>query len=352
MTENDFDDLDWAQIARYLGGELSPAEARALELWFEADERHRRLLQEVRAAWEASGSLKAPWDAEAAVQRLRDAAVDGSVVLPRGSARTTRPPLFLPPRRRRLPATIAASIALLALAGGLLWRFAQPASGPVTQAPATTEVATRPAQRAEIRLPDGSRVLLGVASRLRYGRDFGGRARTVELEGEAYFEVVRVAQRPFRVRAGVGELEDVGTAFVVRSYGGRGVQVVVARGAVMVRRPSAPVDQLLVTEAQLARLDENGIVRRKDVNVARYLAWTRGELVFTDAPLTDVATELSRWFDVDVRVSDPRIRARRFTGSFGHQPVTSVVHAIAAATDVDLVHTPEGWRFRAKPPAS
>lgn len=355
MSIDDFDDLDWAQVARYLGGELPEAEARALERWFERDEAHRRVLAETRAAWEATASPRAEWDAETALQRLRNAVAHAAGEP--DSLRRLRPPrvrVLARPEHRFLPAAIAASLALVGLSGALVWRLwhaAPPVNAPPVP-PVMTEVATRRAERAEVRLTDGSRVVLGVASRLRYPRDFGVGSRTVELEGEAYFDVVHDEARPFRVRAGPGELEDVGTAFVVRSYGGRSVLVVVAKGAVMVRRPAASTDGVLLTAAQLARLDDAGIVRRDGVRVDRYLAWTRGELVFTDAPLVDVAAELSRWFDVEVSVGDSAIGARRFTGSFGREAVTSVVRALAAATDVDVDRADGGWRFRSKAPGS
>lgn len=347
MTANDRQDIDWAQVARYLSGELPVAEARALERWFERDPATHQLLAEARAAWEASAAPQGEWDAEAAVQRLREAVAEAAV------ARPIRVPTFTWPRRRFFPAALAASLAVLGVSSALVWGLWQ-ANGTARGAPpaAMTEVATLRGQRAEVRLPDGSRVTLGVASRIRYPRDFGLGERTVRLEGEAYFDVVHDAARPFRVRAGAGELEDVGTAFVVRAYEGPDVQVVVTEGVVVVRRPAAPGDSVVLTPAQLARVDDRGIVQHTDIDVGRYIAWMRGELVFTDATLAEIAAELSRWYDVDVRVADPAIGARRFTGSFGRQPVEAVVRAIAAAADVAVGRAAGGWDFRAKSPPS
>ncbi len=352
MSTNDFDDIDWGQLARYLNGDLPAAEARALERWFDRDDEHRRVLAEARGAWEASEPLRTGWDANAAVRRLRDAAgvQDALSVSPttpiRSARRIERAPSFVWPSRRFSTAAIAASIGLLVMSGTLLWQHSRPAAAPASASPiALNEVLTRPGERAEVRLPDGSRVVLGVASRLRYPRDFGVGARALDLEGEAYFDVVHDAKRPFRVRAGAGELEDVGTAFVVRSYSGPKVQVVVARGAVVARRTGVPRDSLLLTANDLAQLDDRGMVRRGHVNVDRFVAWTRGELVFTDATLADVAAELSRWFGVPVVVGDSTVVNRRFTGSFGRQDVGSIVHAIAAATDVAVRGDRDGWRF-------
>jgi transmembrane sensor len=52
---------------------------------------------------------------------------------------------------------------------------------------------------------------------------------------------------------------------------------------------------------------------KRQLNVERLLGWTRGELVFEDTPLSDVARDLERWFDVQVRIEDPALRSRPWT---------------------------------------
>lgn len=52
---------------------------------------------------------------------------------------------------------------------------------------------------------------------------------------------------------------------------------------------------------------------RRQQDVERLLAWTRGELVFDDAPLEDVARTLERWFDVEVRIDDPALRELHYS---------------------------------------
>ena len=52
---------------------------------------------------------------------------------------------------------------------------------------------------------------------------------------------------------------------------------------------------------------------KRQQNVERLLGWTRGELVFEDTPLSDVARELERWFDVQVRIEDPAVASLRWS---------------------------------------
>ncbi len=370
MTQNPsrHHDLDWAQLARYFGGELAPGEARALEHWFDQDDESRRVLIEARAAWEASAAPNGRWvaDAEAGVQRLRRAIAampletsqemlispalpsDSTVAEParQRPARPIRPPRLVWRERRLAPAALAASLAALAISTAALWSLHRGSSAVHPAPVAMTEVATSRGQRADVLLPDGSRVTLGVASRLRYPRDFGVGERTVQLDGEAYFDVVHDDARPFRVRAGAAEFEDVGTAFVVRSYDTSAVRVVVTEGVVVARRVIAPKDSVVLAAADLADVDDRGIERRVGVSTHEYTAWMQGELAFRDATLAAVAEELSRWYDVEIQVGNPAIANHRFTGSFGRQSVDAVVQEIAAAADVTAERVSGGWRFR------
>ncbi|NUQ19981.1 MAG: DUF4974 domain-containing protein [Gemmatimonadaceae bacterium] len=187
-----------------------------------------------------------------------------------------------------------------------------------------------------LRLPDGTRVVLGAASTLRYSATFGA-AREVVLDGEGYFEVVHDPRHPFRVRAGDAVAEDIGTAFGVRAYPRDGtVRVVVATGAVALhsaRDSSAPRAML--------RPGQRGALRRGETRVAvdsaelsSALAWLRGALAFDDAPLPEVVAELERWYDVRIRIGDSTLATRRLTASFPSATLADVLAALAPALDL------------------
>ena len=62
-------------------------------------------------------------------------------------------------------------------------------------------------------LPDGTQVWPNYDSRLYYPESFDGNLRSVRLEGEALFNVVRDASKPFRVRTSLMEGGVLGTVF-------------------------------------------------------------------------------------------------------------------------------------------
>jgi transmembrane sensor len=70
------------------------------------------------------------------------------------------------------------------------------------------------------------------------------------------------------------------------------------------------------------------------VDVDRYTAWTEGRLVFDGVPLRDAIAELGRWYDVDVRLADGALGARRLTAEVQGERLTEVLDAVAAALDL------------------
>ena len=307
-------DIDWDLVFRYYGGECSAEEREHFERWLAADPMHVELVDALRLA------------SDRVLRDLHPNRTKPAIALRPLADRQSRPQRFT---------ALAASIALLAATGVALWMVARPVADRAMQPVALRMTTTPPGRHTTIHLPDGTSVTLGVASTLRYPADLGDRsvaARQVELEGEAYFDVVHDPARPFRVRAGGALAEDIGTTFDVRAYGGESVRVLVATGSVAVRPAAATAATARVlTRGDLARIPMLGVVTVKQVDPERYLAWTRGELVFEQTSLDEVAAQLSRWYDVDVQLADSSLAGRDFTGGFRNEAVDEVLDVLSAA---------------------
>jgi transmembrane sensor len=181
---------------------------------------------------------------------------------------------------------------------------------------ASADMRTGVGEQRTIDLADGSQVVLGAASTLRLAPGFGSTSREVFLEGQAFLRVRHDSTMPFVVNAGGTRAIDLGTAFEVRAYPDEDVRVAVTEGVVEVRRDSGMLDSAVLQPGDIAEVPLTGatVVKRQQ-NVERLLGWTRGELVFEDAPLSSVARELERWFDVEVRIDDEALGALRWSGT-------------------------------------
>jgi ferric-dicitrate binding protein FerR (iron transport regulator) len=167
--------------------------------------------------------------------------------------------------------------------------------------------------RRMLRLRDGTDVVLGPGSHLRYvpGRDG---SRTVSLAGEAMFHVVHRADRPFIVRVAGATVEDLGTVFVVRAYTDAPTRVSVRDGHVSLQATGsrAGTAATILEAGASATLDSAGRPAVVDdaTDADDAFAWTRGALRYRAAPLAEVAADLARAYDLDIRLADPALGQR------------------------------------------
>jgi transmembrane sensor len=281
------------------------------------------LLREALAPNAAAGSRRA-WNSESEWRRLRD----------RIAAEAAAEPSDERHRRswtgRQGLRWLATAAALVAAVGGIWYSRA-------LRALEYRTASTTRGQRASLRLDDGTQVILGPASTLRYA--VTPRARRVELNGLAQFRVVHDASRPFVVHAGRAEATDVGTEFTVRAFPDeQAVVLAVTEGAIALR---ASDRQLSLIAGQVGRVDSSG-VQRVESAPSDYAQWIDGRLAFQNATLSDVARELSRWFDADVR-ADARVAQRRVSATYASPTLGGVLSAITRATGSRAERTGAGY---------
>src|SRR5688572_3450626 len=307
MTDHNF---DWDRLARYVSGESGAAERAEIERWATTSDANRAMLESVKRRWNVA-SEGSTWNVDAAwaklAPQLRNVAVEPAVI-DIASRRAQRSPWF---SATRLVPLAAAAVLLIAVAV----RFS-----PIDQSPAGTtslaaaEMRTGIGEQRTIDLSDGSQVVLGAASMLRLADGFGTSTREVFLEGQAFLRVRHDSTRPFVVNAGGTRATDLGTAFEVRAYANEGVRVAVTEGIVEVRSDVGARDSAVLHPGDVAEVPTSGeTVVRRQVDVERLLGWTRGELIFDDAELSEVARELERWYDVQVQFDDPTLRSLHFS---------------------------------------
>jgi transmembrane sensor len=322
MTLFTTDQREWTELARYLAGELTPSEADRVERACAADPARAARLEEARRVWNAAGCPAPAADAGAALQRIKARAAAGARVVPA-------------PRFRVEPAGgwsrgIAAAAAAVLLVGGGWWLAQRAGSRPADPGEtAMAELTTLPGQRADLLLPDGSRVNLGMASRLRYPARHGGGARDLYLDGEAYFAVVHDSTRPFRVHTRRGVTQDVGTAFAIRAYGAGALNVVVAEGEAVLR--ATPTDSVMLGPADLGRVGTDGrLSLTRDVDLDSYLAWREDRLVFHHTPLPDVLEQLRARYGLDIEPGgDSGLDTLSFSASYSGEPAQTVLDELA-----------------------
>lgn len=141
----------------------------------------------------------------------------------------------------------------------------------------------------------------------------GGDATRLALtRGEAYFDVAHDPDRTLRIRAGRYAISDIGTTFGV-NLSGQTVLVSVSSGHVTVDPPGPSAAVTVSAGQQLIGSPDSEDPMITSVPSADAGGWRRGRLTYSDAPLSIVAGDVSRYVGKPV-VVDPSIANRRFSG--------------------------------------
>jgi ferric-dicitrate binding protein FerR (iron transport regulator) len=94
---------------------------------------------------------------------------------------------------------------------------------------------------------------------------------------------------------------------------------------------------MVLTRGDLATLDTNGTARRaRNVSLATYTSWMHGELVFDRVPVSVAIQELDRWYDIDVHVTDPALRAQRITARIRGETASEAMQHLALTLGADV----------------
>lgn len=228
-------------------------------------------------------------------------------------------------RAWKFSAIAAALIAVIAIGFASRDRF-----GPAIDAPEL--YATAVGERRSVTLPDASVVMLNTNTQIRVDYQEGFRDIRL-LQGEAYFTVAKNPNRPFRVFAGGGRIDAVGTAFSVYLKQEGSVDVTVTEGRVAVAALAKANDPTEVKLGSLAAGQVATIPSEQDAEspgvdildnlrnveeqvLSRRISWTEGVLTFSGEPLEAVVKEINRYSTVRIEFSDPAVGAIRVGGQF------------------------------------
>lgn len=149
-------------------------------------------------------------------------------------------------------------------------------------------------------LSDSTKVWLNSESSLRFPAVFYNNERIVELTGEAYFEVAKNADMPFRVKVDSIEVEVLGTHFNLNAYNDEeSIKTTLLEGAVKVKKGREIV---ALTPGEQAEIGHGGgaSFTVRQVDTEKEMAWQAGFFEFDNTELPVIMRQISRWYDVDI----------------------------------------------------
>lgn len=208
----------------------------------------------------------------------------------------------------------AAAAAAILLLAGAAWYL-------LLQDRVKQRVFATTSERQTLKLPDGSLVHLEKGSSITYPEVFDKKNREVILKGEAFFEINHDAKHPFIISSSLINTTVLGTSFNMEVHEGSTAKVVVVSGMVQVnaregkQRKNA---QLVLTANKSAVYNpaSQDLQLQDGTEDARFFTQKMsGKFIYKGEPLSKVATDLQRYYNVPV-VTDQQSAQCRFYGSF------------------------------------
>ncbi len=307
-------------IGRVLTNQKKEGDQDLLEIWISESESNRQQYILMKESWEKTRvEIRHP-DADELYRKLQNKiSLNGT-------------------KKKLVPGWVygvAASVALLIASYFFISEFDYEES--VVEVPVieTIKKVNPNGQKSKIHLPDGSTVSLNSGSSIEYTTDFNSRERVVHLTGEAFFEVKKILDKPFKVIAGGVVTTALGTSFDVRAFpNAERVYVSLVTGKVSV----ANLDSVTVTEGwesilipgeQLIYHLPTKVTSKGPFDFRNMINWKDGVLYFEDTELKEVVATLERWFDANIILKNVPVNAPRFSGEFKNESLDNILMAMS-----------------------
>ncbi len=195
-------------------------------------------------------------------------------------------------------------------------------------------------QMSQVVLSDGTKIWLNSGTTIRYPEQFAADSRSVTINGEAYFEVAKMAHKPFTVNSSDLKIEVLGTSFNISAYQeDQESAVTLVEGKVNAQSLDGK-SMINLIPGQLATKNKNNSnIAIKEVDTNFYKAWIEGRIFFDDEPLGQIANKLDRWFNVKITFDNEKLKSHRFTGTIlKNKPVDQIMQALELLAPIKFKH--------------
>lgn len=331
----------WVLMARALSEEASERELSELDEILSSDPSFHAHYEYLKSKWTLKGGAGSMEREDAKLQRI----IAKAEYLRSGAEGQVKRPLI---KRLLTRWTIAASIVIGSF---FVYRgFVVHKNANVAELVRVKVVAAKVADKREVRLPDGSIVILNSDSKLSYNPDFNGKTREVVLEGEAYFDVTKQPNKPFIVHAGGIKVKVLGTAFNIKNYKDeRNIETTLLRGQIEVTGLKSangkplimhPNQKLIVPQKEQREQIETKepavieplVLVNLDASLKqeerKETSWMYNRFEFRGEDFQSLAKNLERRLKIKIHFLDEESKSIRFNGSFENESPDQVFLAL------------------------
>lgn len=187
----------------------------------------------------------------------------------------------------------------------------------------------------EVQLPDGSVAWLSAQSQIEYPENFSSTQRSVELQGEAFFDVIPNPDKPFLVNSGDVQTRVLGTSFTVKSYPDEEIKITLASGKVEVSSSTDSRKAVLTENQQIIYRNGSGFSDISNVDAALEQAWKNKELIFIRKSFEEIAKTFERWYDVEFVFRNTSVKEEEFVYHFTEYSLQNSLNILSQMADFE-----------------
>ncbi|MGN7823004.1 FecR family protein [Chitinophaga sp. 22536] len=308
--------INWLQLVKYLNNPQDAALEQQVRQWAAASPENEATFLQVQQLWQLSPDLKIldQLDTDAAIARLQEALPEEETIQ-------------LPARRYRWFRAAAVIIPVVAAAS---WYYYH------TSTVTYKEKATL-ASIDSLLLPDQSRVYLDKNSRVRYPERMQKNRTVIMEQGTAYFDVATQTTTPFVVKVGQSSITVLGTAFNIQMEDRR-IGVTVKTGKIRFASGHTNAAETILTAGEGLRFDPaTGSLEQYNAINSNADAWITHELVFVDAPLSEVCKKVEALYQVKINLRG-KIPVKKLNATFKNNKLEEVLEVLQATYPITVVH--------------
>lgn len=204
--------------------------------------------------------------------------------------------------------------AAILMAFTFTWMYRESSHTPVKD----TIICTGLTERKQVKLKDGTEIVLNTGTELIVSGDFGHRSRKVILKGEAFFKVAKNPDRPFVIQSGKLFTKVLGTSFNISAYPIRErIKISVLTGRVKISKIEGNDEEVLadnMTENQtFSFFKGTGRVERNTEDAVRITSWRDHKLYIDNASIRDITELLHGFYHVEVKDDSNANEQDRYT---------------------------------------
>lgn len=191
-------------------------------------------------------------------------------------------------------------------------------------------------------LSDGTIVWLKPKSSIEYPDVFSKTSRTIQLKGEAFFDVARDEQRPFIVTTGNVITKVLGTSFNIKAYKDAStIEVSVMSGKVAVQMnpadtPDTPdTSEVLLTPNERVTYvkSEKRLLKEAPLQLPELAMWQVTTIEYDNVPVERVLRTLEKKFNITIQVKNTNLNNCLIRADFTNQNLADILEMLSSSIE-------------------